>query len=156
MENISSLYNQIKPGRDIFYFSPCLSQAIFHPAFTSQRLLFHSTFLNKFEEEMLKKFESVISERKLKHNKSLTAWNRNELLKFLYNTDWDLHKALKSLEDHLKWRENNITFDINYISQDIKGVLEMGCLYVHGRDKHFRPIIILRPDRIDCRKVITI
>lgn len=156
MENISSLYNQIKPGREIFCFSPCLSQAIFHPALATHRLLFHSTFLNKFEEEMLKKFESVISERKLRHNKPLTTWHRNELLKFLYNTDWDLHRALRSLEDHLKWRENNISFDIHYISHDIKGLLEMGCFYVHGRDKQFRPIIILRPDRIDCRKVITI
>jgi hypothetical protein len=156
MENITSLYNQIKPGRDILCFSPCLSQAIFHPAFTNHRLLFHSIFLNKFEEEMLKKFEFVISERKLKHNKPLTTWHRNELLKFLYNTDWDLQKALKSLEDHLKWRESNLTFDINYISQDIKELLETGCFYVHGRDKQFRPIIILRTDRINCRKVIAI
>lgn len=154
MENISSLYHQIKPPKDIINFSPCLSECIFHSTIPKHRLIFHSSFLTKFEEIMLKKFESVISHSKLKNSKSLSNCHRNELLKFLYSKNWDIPKALKSLDDYLKWRDNHISYDLNYLSQDIQELLETGCFYTHGRDKQFHPIIVIRTDQIDCYKVI--
>lgn len=154
MDNMVSIFQDMSVPNEIYYFSPSLSGCIFHPTIPAHRLIFHLSFLTKFEENMLHKFESIISESKLRHNRFLTNWHRNELLKFLYSKDWDILKALKYLENYLKWREQHIPNDLNYLRQDIQEVLETGCFYVHGRDKQFRPIIILRTDRINCCKVI--
>jgi len=71
------------------------------------------------------------------------------LLRFLQAVNFDFEKALDLVVNHLVWRIENLP-----ISEDsIEQYLNKGLLYLHGRDKSFRPILNISIKRICDAKI---
>jgi hypothetical protein len=74
--------------------------------------------------------------------KEITEWKDGYLLRFLQSTSYDNSDTIKLFRDHLAWKKSSIfPLDLN---ENISNIINSGFTYVHGRDNHFRPIIIVR------------
>eukprot|EP00382_Lankesteria_abbotti_P002267 CAMPEP_0113844598 /NCGR_PEP_ID=MMETSP0372-20130328/318_1 /TAXON_ID=340204 /ORGANISM="Lankesteria abbotti" /LENGTH=342 /DNA_ID=CAMNT_0000813603 /DNA_START=105 /DNA_END=1133 /DNA_ORIENTATION=+ /assembly_acc=CAM_ASM_000359 len=62
------------------------------------------------------------------------------LLRFLQGCGWDQAETLADIRRHIDWRHSNLPLDIGTVFDN----LPRGILYVHGRDRLRRPILIIR------------
>ena len=63
-----------------------------------------------------------------------------EILKILYGSNFDFQNTFDTIIEKQKWQNENfpITIDLNLME-----MVESGLFYIHGRDKHLRPIVVL-------------
>ena len=54
--------------------------------------------------------------------------------------------AYEELEAHLKWRKQNLP---PIVTSWTEVLLNSGFLYIHGRDRKFRPALIIEPRRLE-------
>ena len=55
---------------------------------------------------------------------------------------YDPAHTISEINSYLKWKENNLP---NVLSKEQMNLLDSGFMYTHGRDKVFRPLLILNP-----------
>ena len=67
------------------------------------------------------------------------TWLESDTMRLLQASEFDIKKAYITIKENIEWL-NTIPKDIN---DKIIHLLNSGFLYVHGRDRHFRPIIIV-------------
>ena len=96
-----------------------------------------------FEKAKLEELEFEIEKYNKKKNtkKKLilpSRWSESNSLRFLQATGFDLKKTVEIILNHLDWRLTNLSQKITNKAMEI---LNIGFLYVHGRDHRFRPII---------------
>lgn len=90
-------------------------------------------------------------------------WNERESLKYLYATKFDHEKTIERIQKCIAWRNNpgsrTLTNDVlrlfvklltRYISKYDK---ETGALYMYGRDKQYRPIVVFDFGKVDFNEV---
>lgn len=68
-----------------------------------------------------------------------------------YSGKFKLKEVYKKVSTHVEWRNNPL---FHQLSDPNLEFLQTGILYIHGRDKQFRPIIILNAYMIDLKKVL--
>lgn len=104
------------------------------------------TVFNEYENQMLQELEAYI----IKENIPIpNTFVRLDRLKFLQANKYKTKKTCETIIEHLKWREANLPIKIT------PGGLELinhGFMYVHGRDKRFRPCLVLNAIRIEQMK----
>ncbi len=102
----------------------------------SQRVIFTDVPLMPEEEEHLKNFRKYFSDQ----NKTFPSWVDDKdrlVLRFLQGNGFDYAKTMKSLDEHLEWRLNNLPVE----SEEIEELAKTGLIYFFGRDKRFRPVL---------------
>jgi len=67
-----------------------------------------------------------------------TDWQEYNSLRFLQATSFDIKKTLEIIINHLDWRMENLPPNL---TNKVMEVLNIGYIYIHGRDNRFRPII---------------
>ena len=67
------------------------------------------------------------------------TWLESDTMRLLQASEFDIKKAYITIKENIEWL-NTIPKDIN---DKIIHLLNSGFLYVHGRDRHFRPIVIV-------------
>lgn len=154
MNSEISIPHNIKPPREAYRYLPPKDQVLRGTGKNLQRYIFKGQIFNSLEEKKLKRLEALISAGKLKPYKIPKSWDRSDLLKFVYGTNWKTQKAFKNLLEHLKWISNFLPDDYKLQSSDVMHILQTGCMYVHGRDERYRPLIVLRAFVFDFNKVI--
>ena len=77
----------------------------------------------------------------------LTAlWTDNMILRFLYASGFNMDKTLNSIKQHTTWRQTSLPV---HADAQLQRYLNSGILYMHGRDSHFRPIVVFNVNLID-------
>jgi len=69
-------------------------------------------------------------------------WKISDTLKFLQASKFDNKVTIENLKNHLEFRKSY--FPMNVSSKIIEILTKTGFLYVHGRDRFCRPLIICR------------
>ncbi|CAD8185247.1 unnamed protein product [Paramecium octaurelia] len=99
-----------------------------------------------FEQEKIRELKQEIQ----KLNIQLPSdWKESDYLKIGYSGRFKMKEVIKKLQLHLSWRANPIYHQINPATEKF---LKDGICYIFGRDKQYRPIVILNAHMIDLKK----
>lgn len=76
-------------------------------------------------------------------------WTEIDSLKMCYSARYDIKQLVKQTKDHITWRTDPTMHNIDPTS---KALLESGFVYLVGRDREMRPVIVLDCLKIDLKK----
>ena len=68
----------------------------------------------------------------------------------LQGADYDIEKGFNEIEKEIKFKNEKLPIEIK---EDFIKIINSGFLYVHGRDKYYRPLIVFNPglfNSIEC------
>jgi len=94
------------------------------------------------EEEKYQKFEEYLTKNKYFLPETLT---KRRKMRFLYGNNFNHKSTYKNILATLEFRHQNLPFLVN---DEIKQLVDSGMMYIHGRDKCFRPIFIVQSAKI--------
>eukprot|EP01017_Pseudomicrothorax_dubius_P028729 TRINITY_DN3433_c0_g1_i8.p1 TRINITY_DN3433_c0_g1~~TRINITY_DN3433_c0_g1_i8.p1 ORF type:complete len:506 (-),score=78.73 TRINITY_DN3433_c0_g1_i8:172-1689(-) len=106
------------------------------------RSSFYLNPLDSFEEEKLAEFEESLRRDGLPLP---NWWRREETLRWLHGCNFKIDKAVISVRTHLKYLED-APKDLN---PGAWALLQKGIIYQFGRDRRFRPVLV-----VDCAKIV--
>ncbi|GAB66552.1 hypothetical protein PCYB_093370, partial [Plasmodium cynomolgi strain B] len=124
----------------------------------SLRYIFCGKELDEFEKEKIQELKDHVNNLKKKEKdsqggetyestfKDTIFEDDNYVLRFLQGNEFNFEKCYYDMLKHLEWRDENLP--VKY--EDVEDMLKKGYIYVHGRDKHMHPIII-----INCKNFIS-
>ena len=101
-----------------------------------ERLVFYRQNFKDWEISALAQLDKLIKNESINH-----SFDSCEKLRFLYGTGWKTAQTVKVLEDHLKWTQEWPSYKLLYPL--VSDILNSGGLYIHGRDKRFRPCLVI-------------
>jgi hypothetical protein len=99
------------------------------------------------ELEKLKEFEEMIAKDQVQLP---SDWTKVDTIRMMYSGKFELKKSLKNLKDHLEWRASP---DRGILSPKAYKYLEDGIMYISGRDKQYRPIVIINVYKINPKQL---
>ena len=108
----------------------------------SLRRIFNNVPIYDFEQKLLIEFNDLINSHP--ECKLPDYWNDDINLRFIHATECDIKKSYERMIKYIDWFHNMFPMEINP-GDKIYQLLNLGFLYVYGRDCHFRPIIICQP-----------
>jgi hypothetical protein len=73
------------------------------------------------------------------------------VLRYIYACNWNLFTAKADLIRHIHWRRSAVS-DLSAMYAAVKSLLPHSGIYIHGRDTHHRPTIIVRLGKIDVKR----
>lgn len=84
---------------------------------------------------------------KMKLVGGIAQWANDECLyRYLRARQYNVEKAMAMLENSVKWRQE---FGVGLLQteydEDVKYLGQVGCNYVHGKDKLGRPVVYMKP-----------
>jgi hypothetical protein len=115
----------------------------------SLRRIFNNVPIYDFEKKLLLEFNDLIDSHP--ENKLPDYWDNAINLRFIHATECNIKKSYERLIKYIDWFHNKFPMEINP-GDKICQLLNLGFLYIYGRDCHFRPIIICQPSI--CQKYI--
>mmetsp|Transcript_7108 Transcript_7108/g.6372 ORF Transcript_7108/g.6372 Transcript_7108/m.6372 type:complete len:167 (-) Transcript_7108:741-1241(-) len=71
------------------------------------------------------------------------------MMRFAYANRFDIPKGIEVLKNHIKWLKENDAYSLRPGSLEL---LKKGVIYLAGRDKKYRPIIVMNLYRVDLDK----
>ena len=110
------------------------------------RFIFCGMKKTEFEEEKLEEFNKFLEEKMKKKNMEIFLpdwWIESDTMRYLQASEYDFKKVYELIKENIKNTEEGITI----IDRRIRYILNSGLIYMHGRDCHFRPIIVVEADR---------
>ena len=69
----------------------------------------------------------------------------NEILRFMHAKQFKANLAYDALITKIKYLDDKLPIMVN---NNVFNLINSGMLYIQGRDRHFRPILVLRPSVI--------
>jgi hypothetical protein len=139
-------HQSAKPPKDAYFYIPKDDEIILfdekNPTKTLRRIFEGGVEYNNYEKTKLKEFRKEIE----KHNSNIKkvklilpeSWKECHILRFLQATQYNITKTIDMVLNHIEWRKVNIPPKITDKSKEI---LNLGFIYIHGRDCRFRPIM---------------
>ena len=119
----------------------------------SMRKIFSTLKPNSFYQEYELKALSLFEEKYIKSNNSTMDITNNkssnlpnvhlskeDLMRFLQAVNWNVEMAYEYIIKHQEWRLVNLPVKYDKIIEEI---LNIGFIYIYGRDHFFRPIIVI-------------
>ena len=91
-----------------------------------------------FEKNVFFQKNKLNKKKSKTHSPKLNSIPDSTMLRFLQAASFDITNALEMITNHLEWKKQ---LDLNKISEKTKEILNIGLIYIHGRDCRFRPII---------------
>ena len=149
--SLSKVIKQCKPPSSINSYSPP-DDVLYHGSGKKQqRNIFKCQKFNQRELEKLRRLKEMIKKQKLTIS---DEWDDGELLKFVYGSGFKTKSAFKALKSCLQSREEVLTKDFLLLYGKIFEILvwdmqKTGPLYFHGRDCHFRPLLIMNFSKLN-------
>jgi CRAL/TRIO domain len=113
------------------------------PKIGSQRIIFGFVPLTPKETTAMEEFRKYAQDNHLTYPKWTDDDNRI-LLRFLQGNNFVFKKTAESLTNHVKWRETELKINESLA----KSLLPYGLIYFFGRDRMFRPVLILNIRKI--------
>ena len=106
------------------------------------RRIFVGVPYSEIEENWIKEYKAEIS----LHPEMVLPdyWNDAIHLRFIYATECNLKKSYERMEKYFKWKKTYFPMVIQP-GDKLFQLLNLGFLYIYGRDHQFRPIIICQP-----------
>ena len=112
------------------------------------RFIFYKTEFTAFEKSSLSEFKSLIFSKD--PNQSLPAFYSDpELLRILLGCKFNIKKAYEGLQASMIWRSVHLSQSFSTLLPFCSHLLNSGCIYFHGRDHRFRPLLVLNISRFD-------
>ena len=109
----------------------------------SVRYIFNGKLtLTASETESLDLLKFTINRSKNTSTNGLLDLPTSDLLRFLQATDFNLSKTLEILEAYFAFKTKYLPV---YPTASVKQLINSGFMYVHGRDKAYRPILVVNP-----------
>ena len=142
--------NSLPPIEAYLYFPNKEEQRILNPKNKEDilRYIFSNVKYTSFEEKKLRKLYEEIrknnNDNKEKNENIIYLpkyWNDSESIRFLQASEFKIPNTIKLIKETLKFNESYYPFQINI---RIKYILNSGLMYLCGKDKKFRPIIIIQ------------
>jgi hypothetical protein len=65
------------------------------------------------------------------------------MLRQLYSNGFKLADSVKAIKSYTEWRLSTVPDGYRSLIEKVEHLLNCGGVYLHGRDKYFRPIIII-------------
>ncbi|EWS72900.1 aspartyl/asparaginyl beta-hydroxylase family protein (macronuclear) [Tetrahymena thermophila SB210] len=110
------------------------------------RRIFYGVEYSEFEKRHQKQLKEQIENENIELPED---WDDAQTLKYCYSGGFDLKKSIESLKMHLEWRRNPIMHKMNKQALEI---LQEGVFYHLGRDKQFRPVVVLNMWKVNPKK----
>ena len=151
----------IQVPSEVEFYQPS-AHIIFHgKGKKAQRFIFSNQEFSDFENEKLHRLELELEKQKIDPYARHPNWTRSDLLRFCYGTGWKTRVALKVLISYLKWFDSIMPNGYIVLFPKVEKLLVIfiqlsGCMYAHGRDCFYRPIIIVDFTKFDFKKVFFI
>ncbi|EAR86555.2 CRAL TRIO domain protein (macronuclear) [Tetrahymena thermophila SB210] len=111
------------------------------------RKIYHNTQFSAFEQQGIAQFKQVLE--KDQEIKLPSDWTDVDNLKMCYSARFDMQKCIKQTKEHIAWRND---VDMHTIDEESKKLLESGFVYLLGRDKQYRPVVVLDCTKINVKK----
>ncbi|CDW83431.1 UNKNOWN [Stylonychia lemnae] len=125
----------------------------------NQDSIFYQVFENTFPTSQMKRFDpprgvayDSYELKKLEELRQYIAihdvseipesFEDGDCLKYLQANDYRVKETVASIRDHLKWRVQSLPCSI---TSEAIALIKTGFLYVHGRDRFYRPCIVFQP-----------
>jgi len=141
-------HEKSKPPKDAYFFMPPEDEKINFvnndPKSTRRKIFEIKEDYSDFEKSKLKLLKEQIQNLISQENEDLiplNEWKDTELLRFHQSTSFRTEKTIELLRENLVWKKGKI-FPLN-LNENVKKILNSGFVYVHGRDSHFRPVIVV-------------
>lgn len=110
------------------------------------RFIFCGMQKTEFEEKKLEEFNTFLDEKMKKNNIDIFLpdwWIESDTMRYLQASEYNFKKVYELIQENIKNTEESLKI----IDKRIRYILNSGLIYMHGRDCHFRPIIIVEADK---------
>ena len=110
------------------------------------RFIFCGMKKTEFEEKKLEEFNKFLEEKMKKKNIDIFLpdwWIESDTMRSLQASNYDFKKVYELIKENIKNTEDSLRI----IDRRIRYILNSGLVYMHGRDCHFRPIIVVEAER---------
>ena len=110
------------------------------------RFIFCGMKKTEFEEEKLEQFNKFLEEKMKKKNMDFFLpewWIESDTMRYLQACNYDFKKVFELIKENIKNTEEGIKI----IDRRIRYILNSGLIYMHGRDCHFRPILVVEAEK---------
>jgi hypothetical protein len=111
------------------------------------RLLFKNVEYTKYEKNKLQELYENLKKLNSKNKGILLPlwWDDSESIRFLQASEFNIKKTITTITSQINWTDSFYPFQL---TDNIKLILNSGLMYMCGRDKNFRPIIIVKASKI--------
>ena len=143
--DLFKLYQKALPPPEAYFYFPKGEEIIVINALKpekSLRRIFNNVPIYDFEKKLLIEFNELINSHP--EFKLPDYWNDDINLRFIHATECDIKKSYERMIKYIDWFHNMFPMEI-HPGDKIYQLLNLGFLYVYGRDCHFRPIIVCQP-----------
>ncbi|OMJ73919.1 hypothetical protein SteCoe_27301 [Stentor coeruleus] len=148
-QDLDRIIASCHPPPDILAYNPPY-EVLFHAKGKHpQRNIFKNQVFSEKELEKLRRLKDEIKKQKLQLPKD---WDDSDLLKFVYGANFKTRGAFKALKSCLASYSDVFPEDYMLIYSKIYEILLTGPLYMHGRDCHYRPLLIMNFAKFDLKK----
>ena len=127
------------PSNEMYRYFPPKEEVILLDSDPSKnyRFIFNGPKKTNFEQGKLNEFhEYELKTGKLNYP---NEWLESDNMRLLQAAEYDIPKAYGLINDRIKFINNNP----KTINNKIISLLNSGCMFIYGRDHHFRPIIVI-------------
>ena len=110
------------------------------------RFIFCGMKKTEFEEKKLEEFNKFLEEKMKKKKIDIFLpdwWIESDTMRYLQASNYDFKKVYELIKENIKNTEDSLRI----IDRRIRYILNSGLVYMHGRDCHFRPIIVVEAER---------
>ena len=110
------------------------------------RFIFNGMEKTPFEQEKLEEFNKFVKEKEKSKNIDHFLpewWIESDTMRYLQASNYDIKKVYTLIKENLKATQNAK----KTIDGRMRFILNYGFIYMHGRDTHFRPILIVEVKR---------
>jgi hypothetical protein len=142
----------VKPPYEAQFYWPGKDQVILGVNKKTERLIFKRQDFTEYELYKLDKLETYIKVNGLKGFTLPYEFDRSDMLRFLYGCGFVTKKTYNALIAHLKWRATFLPSDYRLLLGRLRGLLEEGVFYIHGRDNLYRPCIIMDIGKVNLKR----
>ena len=110
------------------------------------RFIFCGMPKTEFEEEKLNEFNKFLEEKMKKKNIDIFLpdwWIESDTMRYLQASNYNFKKVYELIKENIK----NTEEAIRIVDKRIRYILNSGLIYMHGRDCHFRPILVVEAEK---------
>ena len=144
-QELYEIFKKSLPPPEAYYYFPKGEEIIIFndkKPEKSLRRIFVGVPFNDIEKKWINEFKEEISS----HSEIILPeyWNDAINLRFVYATECNIKKSYERMVKYIEWHQNMFPMTIQPGDKLYK-LLNLGFLYIYGRDHQFRPIIICQP-----------
>ena len=131
---------EVLPPLEAYRYFPPRDEIFVTIGKSTQRVIFlGGVEYDDAEIKAITKFKIFMAEKKLTLEQEVPD---SDILRFLQAGGFDNKASYEWLKNYVEWRISNIPPVLNDLCEEL---IRAGFLYIHGRDKKWRPLIVLNP-----------